>query len=237
MRFALPLILVSAGALSVPVLIAGGSGSTEPPPPPANTEFAGVLLRVGLGGEALAAAGAGSAEVTALVAAVEGRHGAQTLAGLDEAFIQAKQSHDRLARTVRSGKGSQADVAALRTAEAALGNATSARGGYLVSLRDAGLATLPAQKAAIVRAIQANKSWGLPTQYLVKNRSEAEWVALRSALATKRISEEDPEETFDPSAQAALAVVDAEAEISAAKVSLETNINAVQTAWNTAASD
>jgi len=69
----------------------------------------------------------------------------------------------------------------------------------------------------------------------VKDRAEADWVALRDALAAKEIAERDPEESFADSAQAVLARIDAEAEIAAAKVAHETRIAAVQTAWNTAA--
>jgi hypothetical protein len=119
----LSLVLASAGALAF-AFGGGGTDPVEPPPPPVNTVFAGVLVRVGLGADSLAAAGISQSQVASLVGALEGQYNPATLASLDEAFIQAKQDHDRLRRKVTSGLGSQQDVAALRTAETTLATAT-----------------------------------------------------------------------------------------------------------------
>lgn len=228
-------VLVSAGALAFAVG-SGGTDPADPPPPPANTAFAGVMLRVGLGADTLAAASITSAQVPALVQAVEGAHSAATVQSRDDAYVAARQTHDRLRRLVQSGKGTQSDVASLRAAEESLTNATSARENHLASLRTAALGTLSAGQVALVERIRANRTWGLPVQYLVKDRTEPEWVALRDALAAKRIAEEDPEESFPQSARDYLAAADAVSEVATAKVNLDSNIAAVQTAWNTAAS-
>lgn len=233
-------LLVSAGALAF-ALGGGGTDPSEPPPPPSNTEFAAVLLRIGLGADALAAAGITSEQVSALASAVEQNYSAATMQSRDEAFVAAKQTHDRLRRVVQSGKGTAQDVTALRSAETTLASATSARESYLAGLRTAGLATVSSELATLVNRVRTNRarsSFGhLPVQYLVTERSEANWVALRDALAAKRIAEQDEEETFPASAQNHLAAVDAESEIATAKVNLDTRIAAVQTAWNLAAAD
>jgi hypothetical protein len=243
MRFlavGLSCLVISAGALAY--ALGGGEGSggsdpIDPPPPPVNTVFAGVLLRVGLGADVLAAAGISGEQVAALVAAVEQNCDSATLASRDEAYIAARQTHDRLRRLIQSGKGTQEDVTARSTAEATLNTATSARDSYLATARAAGLATVTAEQAARVTKIFANQKWGLPTQYLVKDRTEPEWVALREALAAKRISEQDEDEPLAQSAQEYLAAADAVSEVAAAKVSLDAGIASVQTAWNLAASD
>ncbi len=183
------------------------------------------------------AAGVTSAQVPALVAAVEQGHSAATLQSRDDAYIGARQTHDRLRRLVQSGKGTQSDVASLRAAEESLANAASARENYLARLRNAALATVSTAQRDLVERIRANGTWGRPVQYLARNRSEAEWVALRDALAAKRISEQDPEEPFPQSAQDHLAAADALSEVATAKVNLDSNIASVQTAWNTAATD
>jgi len=233
----LSVLVVSAGALAFALGGGGGSEPVDPPPPPANTAFARVLLRLGLGADTLAAAGVSSQQATALVTAVEGAHAPATLASRDEAFIAAKQACDRLRRTVQGGRGSQEDVTALRTAETTLADATASRDAYLASLRSSGLATLSEGQSTLVERIRANRIWALPTQYLVKDRSEPDWVRLRDSLASKRISEEDEEEEFAASAQSHLAAVDAEAEVAAAKVNLDSNLAAVQIAWNLAVVD
>jgi hypothetical protein len=228
-------VLVSAGALAFAFGGGGGADPIEPPPPPVNTEFAGVLLRVGLGAETLAAAGVSSEAVSGLVAAVQQGYSAETLAAKDAAFITAKQHHDRLRRTVTSGKGSQEDVTSLRAAETALAAATSQRESYLDGLRTAALATLTEGQRTLANRIRTNGSWHLPTQYLVKDRSEAQWVALRDLLAAKRIHAEDPSAPFTEAAQSQLAAIDAEQEVATAKVSLDTALASVQTSWNAAA--
>ncbi len=232
-------ILVSAGALAF-AFGGGGTGGTDPidpPPPPANTAFAGVLLRLGLGADALAAAGITGEQISPLVGAARSSYAPATMQSRDEAYIAARQTHDRLRRLVQSGKGTEQDVTALRTAETTLTNATNGRENYLGDVRRAALATVSAGQTALVTRINANHAWSLPTQYLVKDRTEREWVALRDALATKRISEQDEEEEFPQSARDALAAVDAETEVATAKVNLDTRIAAVQTAWNTGATD
>lgn len=229
------LFIVAALVSSAAIVIKGGGA--DPPPPPVNTEFAGVLIRVGLSADTLAAAGVTSTQVSGLASAVRTQHNPVTLRGLDGAHTQAKATRDRLSRLVRSGLGTPADVSALAQAETDFTNAQNARQGYLDGLRAAGLATLASAQAAIVQTSTANRSWELPPQYLVKSRSQANWVALREALATKRISEQDAGEGFPLSAQTYLAAVDLEPEIAAAKVLLDTNIASVQTAWNAAATD
>lgn len=230
------LVLVSAGALAFAF---GGSGGADPlePPPPVNTEFAGVLLRVGLGADTLAAAGISSQQVTALVGAVEQGHSAETLAAKDAAYITAKQTHDTLRRKVTSGKGSQEDVTALRAAETALATANTQRESYLAGLRTAGLATVPEGQRTLANRIQANGSWRFPAQYLTKDRTEAQWVELRDLLAVKQIHERDETAPFPAEVQSRLAAIDAESEIATAKVNLDSAMASVQTAWNAAASN
>lgn len=234
----LSVLLVSAGALAF-AIGGGGGGDNDPaePPPPANTEFAGVLLRIGLGADTLAAAGITSEQVPALVAAVARNHSAVTLQSRDEVYISARQTHDRLRRLVQSGKGSSEDVFALREAETVLISAKNGKENYLADLGRQALATVSSEQAALVTRIQVNGSWSLPTQYLVKDRSEAEWVALRAALASKRISEQDEEEVLSQAARDALSAADAVSEVATARVNLDSRIAAVQTAWNLAASD
>ncbi len=228
------LVLVSAGALAFGFAGGGGADPLEPPPP-VSTEFAGVLLRVGLGADTLAAAGISGEQVTALVAAVHQGYSAETLASRDQAFIAAKQTHDRLRRTVTSGKGSPQDVAALRTAETTLASATAQRESYLTGLRTAGLATVSQGQRTLVTRIQANGSWRFPTPYLVKDRTEAQWVELRDLLAAREIHAREATIPFPAEAQSRLAAIDAESEIATAKVSLDGGMAAVQTAWNSAA--
>jgi len=228
----LSVLLVSAGALAFAIGGEGGGGGGgidpyDPPPPPANTVFAGVLLRLGLGADTLAAAGINAQQASTLAAAVENNYAAATLESRDEAFIAAKRAHDQLRRKVQSGKGTGQDVTALRDSEAALSQAGTARESYLASLRTAALATVTTEQATLVNRIRANSKWHLPVQYLVLDRSEADWVALRSAL----------EEEFPQATQTFLAAADSQSDVATAKVSHDSSIAAVQTAWNSATTE
>jgi len=230
-------LLLTASAFALKGAIGGGGDAPLDPPPPVNTEFAGVLLRIGLGADTLAAGGITGEQVAALVGAIRSSYSPATLQGRDDAYIAARQTHDRLRRLVQSGKGTELDVASLRAAEEALASATSPLDNAFAQMRTAALATVSAGQVALLSCVQANRSWGFPVQYLVKDRTEREWVALRDLLAAKRISEQDEEEEFPQSARDALAAVDAETEIATARVNLDSNLAAVQTAWNTAASN
>ena len=81
----LSLVLASASALAF-AFGGGESGGTDPvePPPPVNTAFAGVLVRVGLGADTLAAAGITQNQVASLVSALEDQFNPATLASLDD---------------------------------------------------------------------------------------------------------------------------------------------------------
>lgn len=209
-------------------------GDSDPPPPPANTEDAALMIRVGLGADALTAVGVRGADVASIVAAALAYEAqGPALGSLDASYAQAKTTVDRLRRLVRSGRGSQEDVSTLAQAKTDLENAESARQAHINAMRAAGMAGTSAGVRAAVETIYANQSWRLPTVYLVKDRAQADWVALRDALATKRISE-NYGEPFDQAAQDTLAGVDAETEIATAKVNLDTYMAAVQTAWNEA---
>lgn len=214
-----------------------GDGAVEPPPPPADNAFAGLMMRVGLGADALCAAGVRAAGISSVIATARAQHDLNPiLDNLDVSFAQAKTNMDRLQRSVRSGRGRGEDVTALAQAKTDYENAKAARQAYIDGLRSAGTAALDPGIRQTVETIYANNSWRFPTQYLVMDRSEADWVALRDALAAKRISE-NYSETFAQSAQDHLAVVDAEAEIATAKVNLDTYLAAVQTAWNSAVTE
>lgn len=231
------LVLLTASAFALKGAIGSAGDAPLDPPPPANTEFAGVLLRIGLPADALACAGVDSGQVAGLVSAVEAQYSAAELATLDQVFIEAKATRDKLTRKVRSGLATEAEVVSLRQAETSFDNAETARESRLEAIFNAGLGTVSAEQAAILRRIRGNRSWGLSPELLVRDRTEPDWVALRSAVATERIAAQDEQETCPQSTQTYLAQVRGESDIAAAKVNLDTSLASVQTAWNTAASD
>jgi hypothetical protein len=81
--------------------------------------------------------------------------------------------------------------------------------------------------------LRTNAAHELPVEFLVKERSEAEWVAIRKALNNERICAkygDDP----DPAKQAALSTWKSDAAVAAAKSACTTGLASVQDAWNAA---
>src|SRR5262249_37480178 len=89
-----------------------------------------------------------------------------------------------------------------------------------------------AQRTALTN-IRANKDWDVPTEFLLVNRPEAQWVLLRSALANERIAAAAGQPA-SADAQAALNTFRSQTQVAAAKAALDANLAATTTAWNQA---
>ena len=91
------------------------------------------------------------------------------------------------------------------------------------------------QKTALTN-LRANSSWNLAKkEFMVVNHSEAEWVALRDALANERISAELGEEP-DTGCQALLTTYRANSAVITATTGLGAqNLAAIRSAWSAAA--
>ncbi len=85
-------------------------------------------------------------------------------------------------------------------------------------------------------AIRANAHWKLPTEFLVVERTEAEWVELRAALANERIAARN-EEAPNEQRQALLGTARANPAVAAAKTALDANLATVKQSWNTVTGD
>jgi hypothetical protein len=203
---------------------------------PAN--FAVTAIRAGLGADELAAVGVSAQQVLGVMQPLADsvNQAPSALSAADESFATARRETDRLQRLIQSGKGTQEDVSAYQTQKAALATATSSRETILENLRAAAAVGLSSGQRLALTRIRANKHWSLPTEFLVIDRSEQEWVTLRDALANERISAKIGEAP-DPESQAALAILRAQETVAAAHTALESNRTAVRAAWRTATGD
>ena len=199
---------------------------------PTGAELGTCLHRVGLGPEALAAAGASAGQTTALVEAARG-YLIDHQGDLDLADAAAKRERDRLERLVRSGTGTGDDVTALAQARVLLANARAQRAAKLGALLDAATAGLSGQRRAALDSFSANAPWKQPIEFLAVDRDQQEWVALREALANERIAAKR-QEAPDAGAQALLQQLRADPAVSAARANLDANLLAVTAAWELA---
>lgn len=201
-----------------------------------NSDTVDLLLRAGLGPEALAATGLGSSGVTAVVNAAEAwaaeHPGALTQA--DAAYAEAKNSSDSLDRKVRSGLASSGEITASATARSQLASATSARDSLIESAFAAGTAGLTTTQRAALQNVRLNASWELPVEFKVVTRTELNWVALRSALANEKFCTRRGEE-MDASCVQLLGTARSDAAVASAKTNLDSNLSELRNAWNSAA--
>ncbi|MEW6742606.1 MAG: hypothetical protein AB1486_07590 [Planctomycetota bacterium] len=195
------------------------------------------LLRVGLSAAELTTAGVSEAAVGAVVAGVEGYllDHPTALAQADQGCFSAKNDADRLGALVRSGLASPGEVTACQQALADLASAESARQAVLDALLAAGAAELTDTQQQTLARLRANgAAWeSLPLPFLVLDRSQTEWVRLRAALANERIAAKNSEEP-DAGDQTYLSTCRADDAVAAATTRLETNLVAVQAAWEDA---
>jgi chromosome segregation ATPase len=157
------------------------------------------------------------------------------LSSADAAYLSAQADVASLKKLVRSGQANLQDVTDLATAEAALATAESSRDAALDAIFDAGVAGLSGTQSTALSNIRANKSWGTPIEFMVKNRSDQGWLDLAEALTDERVS--DLEETSaDPACAALLQSERSDSDVSTAKTAFDTNLAAVQSSWTSAVS-
>ena len=231
--------VVALGALfsaSVASLNWSGMRAAKYVAPLTNDELAVSLLRVGLSPEACCAAGLDAIQVDTLVDNARD-HLDTNIAALrlaDEDYITAKANHDQLKRLVQSGKATPEQLTEFQAAATTLATKTSTRESALSSLYAAAIDGLAGTLTTKLGNCQDAIVWAAcPVQYRVESRSEADWVALRDALADIRISNELGESP----AQASIDTVntaDADPDVSAAATALSLNLTAITNAWNDA---
>lgn len=201
------------------------------------TAFKVLLTRAGLSPDALAAAGVSALSVSTIVssALASVQTHPQALALLDTSYADARRESDARRRRIQSGLGNEADVTVYQASSAAMNSSETQREVFITELLATATAGLPQEQRTALAAIRANSSWNLPKQYMVVNRSQEQWVALRDALANERVAARLGEEP-DPACQALLANCRANAAVitGTSGVAPE-NLAAIRAAWNIAA--
>jgi hypothetical protein len=204
------------------------------PPPPA--DFPCTLIRAGLDPKALAAGGASSQSISLVLAAAATQINSAptTLSTADDSYAAARTQVDHLTSQIQSGHGSQEDISSLATATANLATATAQRQAALDAIFNAGTANLTQGQKAALSKIRSNRSWDLPLEFLVVDRTQSQWVGVRDALANERIAVDLPG-TLNEVAQSSLATWRADPAVASAKSSSDANLASVTTAWNSGA--
>ncbi len=200
--------------------------------------LANTLSRGGLSAEALTAAGVEGSEVSGIVSAARTFLAGETttLEALDQAVLVSRQDRDRLTRSVRTGIDSEVIVPALEAARLAYAADVAARDAFLEGVFDAATGNCTAEDRARLELILAHRGHGVPVEYLVVTRTDAEWVALREALAAERIAVEYEEEALDSASQSLLATCRAASSVATARACLDNHLASMASSWDLACS-
>ena len=187
---------------------------------------------------ALAAAGVSvNSILPTLQAAADQMNGAPTaLASADESYATARGAADALATKIQGGKASQEEIASYPAAKTALESAEAARLSVIDGYFTAATANLTSNQRTALITIRANKAWGFPEEYLVVERTDAQWLALRDALSVERQAIELPDMASEAAASL-LTTFRADPAVSFASTSVQTSLTQITSAWNTAAGD
>lgn len=210
-----------------------GAAMTPIVPGPAELELA--LRRAELEPEAVAAAGVSSGAAGGVVTEALSQLVATpgVLDAAAAALAEARQLRDQLERVIQAGHATPEQLSAYPLAVSEVTQFQSQLQTAIGNLSDQATAALSTTQRATLATIRSNRRWDLPTEFLVINRPEAQWVELRNCLANERIAAalgEDP----DPQAQAALAAFRSNPLVAAAKANLDANLAVVTAAWQAA---
>lgn len=230
-RWVVPAPTVAAPIVIPPLILA------SVPPPPVDLDV--MLLRASLGPRELAAGGITPGSVQSLVSAASAyvvEHPSD-LATADAAYAAAKVVVDRLQRLIQSGRGSEQDVLAFQAQSAALASATTQRDAALTAIFNSMTQGVTGEQRLALTTVRAQRDgWLIPTEYLVIDVSQQDYVELRSALANERYSLEN-EVDVDPAALQLLTTVRANPTVATARTGIEANLASITAAWNAAAGD
>jgi hypothetical protein len=190
------------------------------------------LTRFGLAAEPLAAAGCTAQEITALVGEARTylQSHIQDLRDANRTWGTTRAERDRLQRLVEGGK--RENLPAYQAAVTAFNAADAQRLTVIGAIFSAATDGLDGGKLSQIQTIRVNAAaWDVPTQFEAANRSEADWVHLRNALANQRISVAHGEQP-DPDEQAFIATQSGGAVATAAGHLAD--LEALKAAWNAA---
>jgi len=200
---------------------------------PTSDQLAVALYQVRLDPEALTAAGVQEGQVATLVAEAETVLTAQ-LANLILAqadLATATNQVAQLKRAIRAGVADENAVANLATAQRNANTARSSIDAVHEAIFEAATNHLDQAIVTRLETLAANRRWDLPIQYAVNNRTEAQWVALRNALANVRICTEYGEDP-DQACSTLVNTENANETIAQAASYLSTRLNNLTTAFD-----
>lgn len=196
------------------------------------------IYRSGLTPEALAAARVTAGQLETMCQAVKNDLDSvqPILDGADSGVAQGRTDVGRLKRLVRSGKGTDSDVAALAQAKTACEAAMAEQKNCMNHFFATACAVLNESQRNSLVNIRRNKPWKAPEYYKTVVRTDLEWSLLEEYLDIERI---EPKYGLEPEPEVIefLSNVRQDPAYAAAKTAYETNLASIKNALNVAIRD
>lgn len=207
------------------------SARADQPPAISRAQVVLALTRLGCEPESLAAAGLAPSELAPLVEGVRSAL-AQDPARLRRADADVATKR-RLLDLARQGSESDPTRSAqIAQCEADVAQSIAQRDAAFAFLRAAAFAGTSTEVSARHARVVRNRAWKLPTRFLVKDRSDEDWVSLRDALAR---ASTDPQADLAPALRSLIDDADRDPEVLAAALRLRPDaLAAMDAAWNAA---
>jgi hypothetical protein len=205
------------------------------PQPGTRHEIALALYSAGLSAETLAAAGVTEPNVAALVASA-GRAAHENIDAIraaERAWSSAKGELDSRERRLRAGPAVAKERAEYLAARERLAAAEKARATLYGAMVTGAAEHMTPEQMQAVRNIHDCRTRGVALEFRAQERTSADWIALREALASARISPRLGR-ADDPRGQEILLKARAEPRVAAMVVNLEA-LERVEADWRQAA--
>lgn len=181
----------TAGLLKLLPTASASSASTIQPrviAPMKGTDVAGLLMRCGIDGESLAAAGATELQAAQVFADarafLSSRHESLINAELD--YAAKNRELNTAEQAVRSGVATAVQRDGLPALRANVASLKSTRDQIISAGFTAAAASLNESQRQLINALHTNRGREVPIEYRAIALSEADWVALRDALSNAR---------------------------------------------------
>jgi len=209
------------------------------PTPPTRIEVATALSRVGISPLTLAAAGVSEENVALIVADVgaylNDHDGCPAIE--DAAFGTARANRDRLRALARAGTATTQDLEAVTSAEATLSSAEAALVARLEAIWDLAALRLTTEQATLIARLEAVpagfRGASIPIELGAAERSDAQWMALREALAAERLATQDGV-ALEQSLASLLSAARAESAVATAALNITGMLAEIETEWDEA---
>jgi len=197
--------------------------------------------RLGLGAEQLCAAGLTAQQSTAVLVALvdELDDGARTaLSAADDALRAARRLLADLDLATEGGQGSESDLTALAAAQASVESCQASVELTLTTLFEAATSGLSESTQSGLATMRANLHEGVPVQFTVRSFDEGgeEWVKLRAALNDEAAAAKSGI-AADADCLALLVDWRSNEAVASAKANLDSNLAAIQAAWDATFTD